>query len=192
MKTISALLLLALCCASSAPAQVGAVKGLPSGKVYTYTLRNIDGEDVRLSDYAGKVLLLVNTASKCGYTPQYAPLEELYQRYKEQGLRVLAFPANNFGAQEPGSNAEIKEFCSTTYGVTFDLFEKISVRGEDIHPLYRYLTTETGVPGDIRWNFTKFLVDRKGNVVARFETKVDPLSEDVIAEIERQLNSGTD
>jgi glutathione peroxidase len=175
-----------------ASAQSGAEKGPPTGKVHTFTLKSIDGEDVRLSDFKGNLLLLVNTASKCGYTPQYAPLEELKQRYRDRGLRVLAFPANNFGAQEPGSNVEIKEFCTSTYGITFDLFEKISVKGEDIHPLYRFLTTESGFPGEIRWNFTKFLVDREGNVVARFETKVDPLSEEVISEIEKCLNTGAD
>lgn len=192
MRTISALLLLVFYCTSTAPAQSGAENGLPSGKVHTFTLKSIDGEDVRLSDFKGSLLLLVNTASKCGYTPQYAPLEELNQRYRDRGLRVLAFPANNFGAQEPGSNTEIKEFCTSTYGITFDLFEKISVKGEDIHPLYQFLTTESGFPGEIRWNFTKFLVDREGNVVARFETKVDPLSEEVVSEIEKRLNTGAD
>lgn len=156
--------------------------------VHRFTMTNIDGADVPLSDFAGKVLLVVNTASKCGYTPQYASLEKLYQRFAERGLRVLAFPANNFGAQEPGSNEEIKTFCSTNYDVTFDLFSKISVKGDDIHPLYAYLTGESPFKGDIRWNFTKFLVDGKGQVVARFETKTDPMDEKVVSQIESLLN----
>lgn len=156
--------------------------------VHAFTMKSIDGEDVALSAYAGKVLLVVNTASKCGFTPQYASLEELYSRYRESGLRILAFPANNFGAQEPGTNEQIKEFCTANYDVTFDLFEKISVKGEDIDPLYAWLTKETPFPGDIRWNFTKFLVDAEGQVVARFETKTDPLDEKVIEKIEGLLN----
>jgi glutathione peroxidase len=156
--------------------------------VHQFTMKNIDGTDVPLSDYAGKIVLIVNTASKCGYTPQYASLEKLYQRFAERGLRILAFPANNFGAQEPGSNEEIKEFCSTTYDVTFDMFSKISVKGDDIHPLYAYLTGETSFNGDIRWNFAKFLVDGKGQVVARYGTKTDPMDETVVSQIESMLN----
>ena len=151
-------------------------------------MKNIDGKDVALSDYGGKVLLIVNTASKCGYTPQYGPLEELYNRYRDRGLRILAFPANNFGAQEPGTDKEIKEFCTSTYDVTFDLFSKISVKGEDMHPLYAWLTKDSPFPGEIRWNFTKFLVDAGGHVVARFETKTDPLADTVIEQIEELLN----
>ncbi|MBE0645802.1 MAG: glutathione peroxidase [Bacteroidetes bacterium] len=186
MNSTSIVVLLLLCATVIVSAQEKSTDR--SKGVYDFTLNNIDGKETPLSDYSGKVLLIVNTASKCGYTPQYAPLEKLYRRFHDKGLRILAFPANNFGGQEPGSNAEIKEFCSSNYAVTFDLFEKISVKGEDIHPLYRYLTTETDFPGDIRWNFTKFLVDREGKVVARFETKVDPLEGNVISQIEELLN----
>ncbi len=186
MKTIFAILLILLIGCATASAQDN--PDAPVRGVYSFTLNSIDGNEVPLSDYRGKVLLLVNTASKCGYTSQYAPLEQLYRRFQDKGLRILAFPANNFGGQEPGSNEEIKNFCSSNYAVTFDLFEKISVKGEDIHPLYHYLTTETDFPGDIRWNFTKFLVSREGKVVARFDTKVDPLDGNVISQIEGLLN----
>jgi glutathione peroxidase len=155
--------------------------------VHHFTMTTIDGEEQPLNHYEGEVLLLVNVASKCGYTPQYTGLQELFTRYAERGFRVLAFPANNFGAQEPGSNEEIKEFCSTTYNVTFDMFSKISVKGDDMHPLYRWLTKESGFNGDIKWNFTKFLVDRDGNVVARFETRVNPLDDAVTGKIEELL-----
>jgi glutathione peroxidase len=186
MKSAIALTLLLFIGTSVLQAQTDK-SATPTG-VLSFTLRSIDGKDVPLSEYAGKVMLIVNTASKCGYTPQYAALEKLYLRFKERGLRILAFPANNFGAQEPGSNAEIKEFCNTNYDITFDLFEKIDVKGNDIHPLYRYLTTETGFQDDIKWNFTKFLVSRKGEVVARFGTKVDPLADDVVSRIMERLN----
>lgn len=185
MKTTLTLMALALLLFAACP---DTVRAQEAGGVHAFTMKTIDGEDVSLSDYAGDVLLLVNTASKCGFTPQYASLEELYGRYRDRGLRILAFPANNFGAQEPGTNEEIKEFCTSTYNVTFDLFEKISVKGEDIHPLYAWLTKDSPFPGEIRWNFTKFLVDAKGQVVARFETKTDPLADPVIEQIEGLLN----
>jgi len=156
--------------------------------VHAFSMTNIDGDEIALSTYAGDVLLIVNTASKCGFTPQYAPLEQLYRTYKDKGFRVLAFPANNFGAQEPGSNEEIKAFCETNYDVSFDLFAKISVRGEDIHPLYSYLTEQADFTGDIKWNFTKFLVDATGKVVARFETRVDPMSDGITGAIEEMLS----
>lgn len=155
--------------------------------VYSFTMKTIDGAETSLGEYRGEVLLIVNTASKCGYTKQYASLEELYRRYADRGLRILAFPANNFGGQEPGSNAEIKEFCQTTFDVSFDLFAKISVDGEDRHPLYDFLTSQPGAEGEIKWNFTKFLVDREGNVTERFNTRVDPLDENVISAIEHAL-----
>lgn len=186
MKTSIAMALLFLIGTAGLMAQPDK-SAAPAG-VLSFTMKSIDGKDVPLSEYSGKVLLIVNTASECGYTPQYAGLEKLYLRYKDKGLRILAFPANNFGAQEPGSNAEIKAFCSTNYDVTFDLFEKISVKGEDIHPLYHYLTTGTEFQDDIKWNFTKFLVSRKGEVVARFGTKIDPLSTDVETQIMERLN----
>jgi glutathione peroxidase len=158
--------------------------------VLDFTLPDIGGKETALRDFAGKVLLLVNVASKCGFTPQYAGLQELYTRYKDRGLVVLGFPANNFLWQEPGSNDQIKEFCSTSYGVTFPIFSKISVKGKDIHPLYQFLTDPQANPrfaGKIGWNFSKFLVDRKGAVAARFEPKVEPLDPQVVEEVEKVL-----
>ncbi len=160
--------------------------------VLDYKLKTIDGQEQSLSLYKGKVMLLVNVASKCGLTPQYAALQALYSRYESQGLVILGFPANNFKGQEPGSHAEIKEFCSMNYGVTFPLFEKISVLGDDIHPLYRFLTdvkTNPDYSGEIKWNFTKFLVGRDGRILARFEPKTKPDSDEVIAAIEKALAS---
>lgn len=160
--------------------------------IYTHTMANIDGEDVSLADFKGDVLLLVNVASKCGYTPQYEGLEKLYQRYKDQGLVVMGFPANNFGNQEPGTNAEIKEFCTTKFDVTFPMFAKISVKGDDIHPLYQYLTDKKAnseFSGEIGWNFTKFLVNRDGEVVARFASADKPMSDSVIKAVEAALNA---
>jgi len=156
---------------------------------YSFTLNSIDGKPAPLADYKGKVILVVNVASQCGYTPQYGALEAIYEKYKDQGLVVLGFPANNFGAQEPGTNEEIKTFCTRKYSVTFPIYAKISVKGSDQAPLYTYLTKDTGpgIRGDIKWNFTKFLVDRKGNVVQRFEPAVTPNSKEVIAAIEKQL-----
>lgn len=155
--------------------------------IYSFKAKLIDGKEVRLSDYRGQAILIVNTASKCGFTPQYAELEKLYERYKDRGLTVLAFPANNFMGQEPGSNEEIKKFCDLRFNVTFPLFEKIDVKGEKIHPLYAYLTQATGFKGEITWNFNKFLVDPNGNVVARFDSGIEPLSEDVTRKVEESL-----
>jgi len=153
--------------------------------VYDFTLNSIDGAPAPLAAYKGKVLLLVNVASKCGFTPQYKQLEAVYEKYKDQGLVVLGFPANNFMHQEPGTNAEIKTFCSRTYHVTFPMYAKISVKGTDIAPLYDYLTKSTG--GDIKWNFTKFLINRDGAIVARFEPPVKPDDPKVITAIENTL-----
>ncbi len=158
--------------------------------IYDFTMKNIDGKDVPLSKYKGKVVLIVNVASRCGFTPQYKDLEALYRRYKERGFVILGFPANNFGSQEPGTNAEIKEFCSTTFGVTFDMFSKISVKGDDEHPLYRFITSKNTDPqfaGDIQWNFQKYLVSRDGKIVGKFLSAVKPLSEEVTGSIEREL-----
>lgn len=162
----------------------------PASDIYGFTLNSIDGKPAPLAEYKGKVLLLVNVASKCGFTPQYAGLEKLYQQYKDRGFVILGFPANNFGAQEPGTNEEIKTFCSRTYSVTFPLYAKSSVKGDDINPLYRLLTDKNESPatgGDIRWNFTKFLVGRDGAVITRFESKVTPDSPEVTAAIEKAL-----
>lgn len=142
--------------------------------LYDYKVNTIKGTEASLADYKGKVLLVVNTASKCGFTSQYTDLQKLYEQYKDQGLEVLGFPSNQFGGQEPGSNEEISEFCQINYGVSFPLFEKIEVRDENKHPLFAYLTEQAG-GNDIKWNFTKFLIDRDGQVVKRFESPITPL-----------------
>jgi glutathione peroxidase len=158
--------------------------------IYTFTLNSIDGQPAPLANYKGKVVLVVNVASQCGYTPQYSALEATYEKYKDQGFVILGFPANNFGAQEPGTNEEIKTFCSRKFNVSFPMYSKISVKGADQSPLYAYLTKDTGpgITGEIKWNFTKFLVDRNGKVVERFEPAVTPDSKEVIAAIEKELN----
>ena len=163
--------------------------GASGGSVYDYTLDSIDGSPTPLSTYKGKVVLLVNVASRCGFTPQYSALEAIYEKYKDQGFVILGFPANNFGGQEPGTNAEIKTFCSTKYNVTFPMFSKVSVKGDDTTPLYQFLTQHANpaLAGEIKWNFTKFLVDRNGNVVARFEPPVKPDSPEVVNAIEKLL-----
>lgn len=144
------------------------------GAVHGFTLRGIDGKDVPLATFRGKVLLLVNVASKCGLTPQYKELQALHERFAKDGFAVLGFPANDFLGQEPGSNEEIARFCSSTYGVTFPLFAKIAVKGEEQAPLYRYLTKESPFQGEVQWNFQKYLVDREGNVIARFAPRTRP------------------
>jgi glutathione peroxidase len=156
---------------------------------YSFTLNSIDGKPAPLANYKGKVVLVVNVASQCGYTPQYSALESIYEKYKDKGFVILGFPANNFGAQEPGTNEEIKTFCTRKYSVSFPMYAKISVKGDDQAPLYAYLTKETGagLTGDIKWNFTKFLVDRNGKVVQRFEPAVTPDSKEVTSAIEKEL-----
>ena len=159
--------------------------------VLDFKVKDIDGTEVKLKKYKGNVLLVVNTASKCGYTPQYESLEATYNKYKDRRFYVLGFPANNFGAQEPGTDAEIKEFCTSKFHVTFPMFAKISVKGEDQDPLYAYLTDLKINPvygGVITWNFNKFLIDRKGAIVGRFSSKQTPDSPEVIAAIEQALN----
>jgi glutathione peroxidase len=149
----------------------------PPSSVYDFKLKTIDGQGFSLSQYKGKKVLIVNTASKCGFTPQYAELQKLADLYKDK-LVVVGFPANNFGGQEPGANSEIKTFCQKNYGVTFPLSEKISVKGDDIYPLFKYLT-ETPNPdftGEIKWNFEKFLIDENGNLIHRFRSQTTPLS----------------
>lgn len=161
-----------------------------ASSVYDFTLPSIDGQPVPLSAYKGKVLLLVNVASKCGYTPQYKGLEALYEKYKDRGLVVIGFPANNFGAQEPGTEAEIKTFCSRTYNVTFPMYSKISVKDPDKAPLYQFLTDKSANPatgGEIGWNFTKFLVDKNGKVISRFNSKIEPESPELVSAIEHAL-----
>ena len=156
-----------------------------ASSVHEFTLNSIDGKPAPLSAYQGKVVLIVNVASRCGFTPQYAGLEALYEKYKDRGFTILGFPANNFGGQEPGTNEEIKTFCSSKYNVTFPMYSKISVKGDDKAPLYQFLTAATG--SEIQWNFTKFLVDKNGKVVARFEPKVTPESPEVTEAIEKSL-----
>ena len=143
---------------------------------YDYTVKSISGEEVSMSEYKGKVVLIVNTASKCGFTKQYEGLEELYEKYKDQGFVILGFPCNQFGSQEPGENEEIKNFCTSTFSVTFPMMSKIDVNGDDADPLYKFLKKEKGgILGDeIKWNFTKFLIDREGNVVDRFASQKTP------------------
>lgn len=160
-----------------------------TNRIYDTELTTIDGNEITLEQYAGDVLLIVNTASECGYTPQYKDLQALYEKYSDQGLVVLGFPANNFGGQEPGSDEEIIEFCEINYGVEFPLFSKVSVKGEDINPLFDYLTSAENedFEGEINWNFEKFLVDRNGNLIRRFRSKVEPMSSELTGSVEELL-----
>jgi len=183
MRKFSLILTLCLACASLAAQSKG---------IYDFTMKSIDGQQVSLGSYSGKVVLLVNVASKCGFTPQYAGLEALYTKYKDKGLVIVGIPANNFMSQEPGTDAEIKTFCTNKYNVTFPMMSKISVKGDDKTPLYVFLTgkdTDPQFGGDIKWNFTKFLFDRSGKPVARFEPNVTPDSPQVTAAIEAALGS---
>jgi glutathione peroxidase len=167
------------------------VMSYAAGKsVYDFPLNTIDGQPTSLAAYKGKVLLVVNVASRCGFTPQYSALESTYEKYKDRGLVIVGVPANNFASQEPGTNEEIKTFCTRKYNVQFPMMSKVSVKGADTTPLYQYLTdtslnAKTG--GEIKWNFTKFLFDRNGNVVARFEPEVTPDSPQVVTAIEKAL-----
>jgi len=153
--------------------------------IYDFTMNSIDGSPKPLAELKGKVVLIVNVASRCGYTPQYAGLEQLYEKYKDQGFVIVGVPANNFGAQEPGTNDEIKTFCTRKYNVTFPMMAKVSVKGDDMTPLYQYLTSAQG--GDVKWNFTKFLIGKDGKVAARFEPKDTPDSPELAAAIEKAL-----
>ena len=154
----------------------------------SFTMNSIDGKSVDLSRYQGQVVLMVNVASQCGYTPQYAGLEELHKKYAAKGLRILGFPSNDFGEQEPGTNGEIAQFCKQNYGVEFDMFSKIVVKGQGQAPLYRYLTTLPKFPGQVDWNFEKFLVGRNGEVIGRFKSEVEPGSNQLTAAIEKALS----
>jgi len=161
-----------------------------ASSIHEFTLNSIDGQPAPLAQFKGKVVLIVNVASRCGFTPQYAGLEALYNKYKDRGFVVLGFPANNFLWQEPGTNDEIQAFCSTKYHVTFPMFARVSVKGSEMTPLYRFLTGKKANPstgGGIRWNFTKFLAGRDGKVIARFGSKVAPESPDMISAIEAAL-----
>ena len=159
---------------------------LQAENVHSFTVNNIQDEEFKLADLKGKIFLIVNVASKCGLTPQYKDLQAIYQKYKNQGFEILAFPANNFGKQEPGSNSEILQFCQSKYNVTFKMMSKIDVRNSQ-EKLYKYLTTHPKFGGKIKWNFEKFLVDANGEVIARFPPKVKPQSQPVISAIEAAL-----
>jgi len=156
--------------------------------IYGFTMKTIEGREQKLSDYRGHVLLVVNVASKCGFTPQYQGLEALYRKYRERGLVVLGFPANNFMGQEPGSDSEIQSFCQARFGVTFPLFSKISVKGTQIHPLYKYLTETAQPTGPISWNFNKFLIGRDGRITARWGSRTAPESKELIQQLEETLS----
>ena len=158
-----------------------------AGSIYDFTMANIDGKPTSLKKFKGKVLLVVNVATKCGNTPQYKQLEEVYEKYQKQGLVVLGFPANNFGGQEPGSDAEIKTFCTSTYDVKFPMFSKISVKGDDIAPLYKWLLAQSNSTTDVDWNFAKFLVGKDGSTVKRYSSRMKPDSAQIIADIESAL-----
>lgn len=196
MKIIAVVLLLAVAAIAAGAYKYGFIMNPsptepPKEKsVYDFTMKNIDGEPVKLDTFKGKAVMIVNVASKCGYTPQYEGLEKIYEKYKDKGFVILGFPANNFMGQEPGTEAEIKEFCSTKYNVTFPMFAKISVKGTDQHPLYTFLTnkqSDPGFDGDISWNFNKFLLDRNGKIVARFGSADTPDGDKVTAAIEKAL-----
>src|ERR1039458_4967679 len=160
-----------------------------ASRIYDFTMPLLDGKSAPIADYKGKCVSLGTAASRCGFTPQYTALEAIYEKYKDQGFVIIGFPANNFGGQEPGTNQEIKEFCTSKYSVKFPVYAKVSVKGDDQAPLYSYLTKESNpaVAGDIKWNFTKFLVDRDGKVVQRFEPAVTPDSPEVTSAIEKLL-----
>jgi glutathione peroxidase len=163
-------------------------KGVEDMSIYDFKVKNIAGKEVSLSDYKGKTILIVNTASKCGFTPQFEGLQKLYDTYKEKDFVILGFPCNQFLSQDPGSNDDIQQFCSINYGVTFPMFAKIKVNGKDAHPLYKFLKSQkkTGISSRIKWNFTKFLVDKDGNVIARFAPSYEP--EKIASEIEKLLD----
>ncbi|MGD8428559.1 MAG: glutathione peroxidase [Balneolaceae bacterium] len=164
---------------------------ITSDTVYKFKPTNIDGKETSLSTFKGKVLLIVNTASECGFTPQYDGLQTLYKTYKDQGLAVLGFPANNFGGQEPGTDEEIKQFCKVNYEVTFPMFSKVSVKGGNQHPLFTYLTTveNEDFTGEIKWNFEKFLIGKNGKLIRRFRSTKKPQSKEITRAIEKALNS---
>lgn len=173
--------------ASEKQSNMASRAGAAMAPLYGFRLPDIDGHPVDLKTFKGKVLLIVNTASMCGNTPQYAGLQEMYERYQERGFEILAFPANDFGQQEPGTNQEIKGFCYTKYSISFPLFSKISVVGKEKHPLYRYLTEQSPFPGRVTWNFQKYLIDRSGNVIGKYDPGLNPLSPAILLDVEKAL-----
>jgi glutathione peroxidase len=158
-----------------------------SQSIYDIPVTTASGENKTLAGYQGQVLLIVNLASECGFTPQYKGLEELNKKYHDQGLRVLGFPSNDFGGQEPGTIEEIQAFCTRNFGVTFDLFDKVAIKGEGKHPLYQYLTTHAEPTGDVAWNFEKFLIGKDGTVIGHFNSRVEPDSQELTQAIEKAL-----
>ena len=167
-----------------------ATRAMATDSLYDVPLKDIDGKDTTLKTHSGKVLLIVNEASKCGYTPQYTALESVYKKYADQGLVICGFPCNQFGGQEPGTAEEIKSFCTSKYEVTFPLYDKIEVNGDNRHPLYKLLAGEgSPFPGNIKWNFNKFLIGRDGKILARFDSKVKPDSEELTKALEAALAS---
>ncbi len=183
MKTVGFLIILLMMSLNNANITVDSV--------YEFKPTNIDGKETSLHKYEGKVLLIVNTASECGFTPQYEGLQALYEKYNDRDFEILGFPANNFGGQEPGTDKDIKQFCKVNYGVTFPMFSKVSVKGDDQHPLFEYLTTAENkdFPGDIKWNFEKFLIDKEGKLIRRFRSKTTPEGDEILKAIEKVLNS---
>jgi len=182
--TVIAVFLSIVACSSN----TNEVQKVISESIYDFSVVDIDGNEVSLNEYEGKVLLIVNVASKCGFTKQYTGLQQIYDKYKEQGFVVLGFPCNQFGAQEPGTEEQIKDFCESTFGVNFPMFSKIDVNGDNAHPLYKYLKSNVkGTLGteDIKWNFTKFLVDRNGKIIERYGSTTTP--ESIATEIEKLL-----
>ena len=174
---------------ASSTSQMNTDQEVRSTPIYDFTMDDIDGKPRTLGEFKGKVMMIVNTASFCGNTPQYEGLQTLYERYQDQGFTILAFPANDFGQQEPGDNKEIAEFCYTKYSLEFPLFSKITVLGDQKHPLYRYLTEATPFTGEIKWNFQKFLVNRQGEVIARYAPKQKPLTPQIVDDIEKALKT---
>lgn len=167
-----------------------AAESFSNQSIYDITIDDVRGEKVELSRYKGKVLLFVNVASECGYTPQYEDLEKLYQKYKSKGLVIIGIPSNDFGEQEPGTNEEIIQFCTRTYNVTFPIMAKVKAKGDDKHPLFTFLTSGQGnveLAGDVAWNFEKFIVDKNGNILSRFRSKIKPDSPECIKSIELAL-----
>lgn len=184
---LSILSLITLACTNQKQAKIDTTATNPKGSIYQYSVQDIDGNDFKMSELEGKKVMIVNTASKCGFTPQYEQLEEIYQKYKDDNFTIIGFPANNFMSQEPGSNEEIKEFCSLNYGVTFPMMSKISVKGDDMHPLYQYLTQkdQNGVlDNEVKWNFQKYLINEDGTLAHVFYSKTLPNDEEIIRWIE--------
>lgn len=190
---ILALLLCLTGCGEQVDREPTRMTGDAERSIYDFTVKDIDGRDVELGSHQGKVLLVVNVASKCGFTPQYEGLQKLYETYEDKGFLVLGFPANNFLWQEPGTNEEIKSFCTLKYNVTFPMFAKISVKGSDQHPLYAFLTDKQANPtvdGKISWNFNKFLIARDGRVIRQFGSRTKPLADELVKDVEAALAEG--